>query len=492
MSFLIGIPDGLIKRGFILAVTAAVFAGLGAPSQADVRSFDLRTASSLTLLPDAGFELYVSAIVPAGDFNGDGEGDILVASCGIDDFTGVSFVLLGPLPKGRVELGQVGASGVRIDGASEGDHACRLSPAGDVNGDGLDDIVVGADQSAQFRGTAYVIFGTTSKEPIDLADFDEERRGGRGFRIVGGENGLVGHDVDSLGDVNGDGLDDLVLGAFGDSAYVVFGKSDPAPIDLYEFDQGVQTMKGWRIDVPAPDFNSGYSVGGAGDVNGDGVPDVIVGNIRREQRSAGSAYVVFGKSDPLPVDVTTSPGRSFRIKGIERRDGVGRSVSGAGDVNGDGLDDVIVGGPQDLRDKPGSAWLVFGKKDTNDVLLASLGDQGYEIRGNQERRLAGWDVDRLGDVNGDGLDDVLLSVPGSDSHGRLGAGSVYIIYGKKGSSKVRLGRLGDRGVRFYGERKEDGVGWTVGSAGDLESDGILDIVAGTSGPGKGYVFPAKP
>ena len=204
-----------------------------------------------------------------------------------------------------------GDNGFRVDGAESFDSYGRsISDAGDVNGDGFDDVIIGAPFSS-FSGTnsgaSYVIFGKASgfSATLDLTTLD----GNNGFR-VDGEAAFAfdrsGESVSSAGDVNGDGFDDVIIGARlaspnGDSSgasYVVFGKASDfdAAMDL----SSLNGNNGFRLDGTAADDRSGYSVSNAGDVNGDGFDDVIVGAYGADPigygSAAGSSFVVFGRA----------------------------------------------------------------------------------------------------------------------------------------------------------------------------------------------------
>ncbi len=467
----------------VVLAASLVFVAPGVSVGAN-RSLDLRTAD-LKLLG-------VRSIAPAGDVNADGALDLVVGECRSDN-SAISHVLFGPLQPGRFELGQGPNAGFRIkDGLSE-DGACRVTGAGDVNGDGLDDVLVGANladnSGGTDSGTVYVIFGKRTSESVSLKDFDENRQVSQGFRIDGPNTlSLVGQYMASSEDISGDGLDDLVIGSFGGSTYIVFGKGTATPVNLETFDLNAQGMHGYRIDTPSPDKSDGYAVGGAGDVNADGIPDVIVGVIPKVRNSAGSAYVIFGKADPVPVDVRDLAFRGFRIKGIRKLDATGNSVATAGDVDSDGKADVVVGAPRtNALNGTGSAWVIFGKKNNKTVQLDSLGQGGYEIKGARNRDSAGWSVASLGDMNRDSKDDVLVGAIFASHRGRRGNGSVYVVYGKKSSRRIRLANLGWQGYRMDGERTGDAVGWIVASAGDLDSDGISDIVTRAPGRERGYV-----
>ncbi len=244
--------------------------------------------------------------------------------------------------------------------------------------------------------------------------------------------------MSSAGDVNGDGFDDLIIGAFGgdpggDSeageSYVVFGKSSgfTAVVDL----STLNGTDGFRLDGLDAGDNSGHSVSSAGDVNGDGFDDVIIGARRADGGDQGESYVVFGKSSGFPtaVDLSTLNGTDgFRLDGIDAGDESGRSVSSAGDVNGDGFDDLIIGA---LYADPGGdssageSYVVFGKSSgfTAAIDLSTLnGTNGFRLDGIDAGDQSGVSVSSAGDVNADGFDDVIIGANGGTPGGDIAAG----------------------------------------------------------------------
>lgn len=429
---------------------------------------------------------------------------------------------LAPVAVALASLGEH-PGGMRIQGVSSpsaGAAGRAVHHAGDVNGDDLGDIVVGApwltSSAGDNVGHAYVVFGSAAAGDVLLADLSTEQRG---FEIRGeSAEDYCGAAVAPAGDLNGDGLADVILGAPGASpgdralagqAYVVYGRTRFSAVDLEEVGRNIG---GFRLEGRLAGERFGSSVAAAGDVNGDGLADIIVGAPGVSESDAelvatgpGRAYVIFGTGDattPLPSleDIANGQG-GFLIEGEREGDAAGISVARVGDMNHDGFDDLIIGAflygsPRG----PGRAYVVWGTPETQTVSLTdvALGTGGFAIEGEHGESLAGQRVSAAGDVNGDGTPDVVLSAP---AVGAL-TGRVYVIFGKSEPTMVRTEEITAgtaEGFTIYGEEPLYRTGTSLSPAGDMNGDGLDDILIGARtasvdiGPvGKTYVVFGRP
>jgi hypothetical protein len=384
------------------------------------------------------------SVSSAGDVNGDGFDDLVIgaryADPGGNSGAGESYVLFGKSTgfASAISLSSLnGSNGFRIDGINVGDFSgFSVSSAGDVNGDGFDDLVIGARYADpggnNSAGQSYVLFGNSTgfSSVIPLNSLN----GSNGFRLDGIDaNDFSGFSVSSAGDINGDGFDEMIVGAFGadpdgssyaGESYVLFGKSTgfASAISL----SSLNGSNGFRLDgIDAYDA-SGFSVSSAGDVNGDGFDDLVIGAAQASpggNSSAGESYVLFGKSTGFASAISLGSlngTNGFRIEGINSGDISGSSVSNAGDVNGDGFDDLIIGAryanPGGNRFFGGESYVIFGGNFTggsetqvggngSDTFTANQGSAAIDIL------IGGQGIDTL---ISDGGDDVLIGGQASD------------------------------------------------------------------------------
>jgi hypothetical protein len=174
---------------------------------------------------------------------------------------------------------------------------------------------------------------------------------------------------------------------------------------------------------------------------------VIVGAFRADvsgKSDAGKSYVIFGKKDSTAIDLSAIASGSgiggFVINGENVNDISGISVSSAGDINGDGLDDLIVGAKYadpNNKESAGKSYVIFGKKDSTAVNLSAIGTGGFVINSENGGDSSGWSTSNAGDVNGDGLDDLIVSSPQASVNNELKEGKAYVVFGHRHRHRLR-------------------------------------------------------
>lgn len=413
------------------------------------------SSTPATVFRSSGMEAVGRAVAGAGDVDGDGYHDILIS---IYDAKGKVFLLAG------------GPDGVtwrapwetRLSWGSAA-FGYDISAAGDVNGDGLGDVIVGDGAFV-----AYVFHGSASGLPV-AAD-----------TTLSGST-YAGKAVDGAGDVNGDGFDDVIVGASGYSdgetyeGYVRVYYGSPA---------GILSSTYTMVEGGQEHAYLGYAVAGVGDVDGDGFDDVAAGAYGYDhgETDEGRAYVFRGAAGGL--DTSPLATLEYDFEGAA----LGASVAGAGDVNGDGFADLIVGAPlaEDTVGWEGGALVYLGRSGGLDP------SPDWAFYGGQRSAACGEAVAGVGDLNGDGFDDVAVGCPDYDD-GETDEGQVFVFLGSAGGPGTVAAWSWDA------DDSSAALGTTLHHVGDLNGDGYDDLALGAPlwdgvypDQGIAWLFPGSP
>jgi len=434
----------------------------------------------------------------------DGESDIRVAVdlLGFDRRQAGGWTLLDPMsPRSswtfpiHTSVGTAAAATYVGEIGSDASGSC-LARAGDVNGDGYDDFLIGArdnPKAGKGAGKIYLVLGEPGNwhrwtdlwfsTPSFLGEAVEDFAG----------TGLAG-----VGDVNGDGYDDFLIGAPGNDE----GGLDAGKVYLF-----LGRPDGWGFERPLTDADAtflgespgdqlGMSLAPAGDVNHDSYGDFLLGVPRHSTShySDGKVYLFLGNPIAWGHGTPVTAGAGSYV-GEETYDFAGISLAPAGDVNGDTYDDFLVGakGSDSGAVDAGQTYLIFGKQ-RGWVREYPLGSSVASYVGEAQGDHSGAALAGAGDVNGDGYDDFLIGSPDSD-YTDLDAGQAYLMLGKASGWAPRVS-LSGADAKFYGEALGDQAGCAVGGAGDVNGDGFDDLLIGaihaSQGPwdsGSVYLYP---
>ena len=466
----------------VAATVQSIFEGWG--------TIDVSLASSNLFIEGEENKDYSGrAVAWAGDTDGDGTSDILVAAPENDDagesagkvylvrsadVPGVSTVPLNDLAIAWTGSGATFSLGGHV-------QSDALSSAGDIDGDGLDDIMIGEPlykgSSSTPDGRVYIVkassisaFGSVAIPSITTAD----------LIIEGPTYGQLGHSVATLGDVNGGGTTDILVGASNASggrgeAYLFYGESIGTATSLdVDLDASVEFTAEW------PGDELGLRVGTAGDIDADGLPDILVGapsnDIGSESR-AGRVYLMkatslTGTSHPMGLDA------DWLFNGGKSNDLAGHALDTLGDINKDGYSEFAIAAKgQDTYGSNSGMVYVFSGVDLPIFRTVALAEAWYKIGGETAGDRAGHDLSGAGDVDSDGRGDLLVSAYANDAGG-ASAGRTYLVLGASLTMTGGSMSLASADYSFTGESAADSSGYSIAGGGDWNGDGLGDFLIG--------------
>jgi len=410
----------------------------------------LNAAPAWTATGDMALAHLGNSVKTAGDVNGDGYADVIVGAYWYNSQTN----------GGRIYVYHGAATGVGTTAAwiVTGDQpdarlGCSVGTAGDVNGDGYSDVIIGAsgyDNGENIEGRAFLYRGGASGLSAAPAWTIESNQA----------HAQLGIAVGTAGDVNGDGYSDVIVGA---STYDN-GQTDEGRVFIYNGGpDGLSAASAWSAESNQADAHFGYAVGTAGDVNGDGYSDVIVGapDYTNGQGHEGRAFVYHGG----PSSLSTAP--VWNAESDQAEAGFGYAVGAAGDVNGDGYADVIVGAPDydHGQANEGGAFVYHG------AAAGLSAAPVWSAESDQADAHFGYAVGAAGDVDGDGYSDVIVGAPDFDN-GEANAGAAFVYRG--GASGLNAAPLWSA----ESDQANARFGCAAATAGDVNGDGFADIVVG--------------
>ncbi|MEI7965906.1 MAG: integrin alpha, partial [Chitinophagaceae bacterium] len=412
----------------------------------------ISTTPSATLEVNQASALFATSVASAGDVNGDGYGDIIVGAVSYSN---------GQSSEGAFYIFQGSATGISTTPAAAGESnqasanmGWSVSSAGDVNGDGYSDVIVGVyayDDPQVDEGAAFIYYGSATginpASPVIL----EANQAGANFGIS----------VAMAGDVNGDGYSDVVVGA---PFYSNGQASEGAAFIYLGSAAGIITTPATILDNDQSNSWMGYSVASAGDINGDGYSDVIVGAYYYDDGDTdeGAAFLYLGSAAGI------NPLLFTKLECNQASALMGYTVASAGDVNGDGYSDVVVGAYDydSGQTDEGAAFVYYGSASGINTVAATM------VQSDQAFAHMGSSVMGLGDVNGDGYSDIGVGAYYYD-HPEIEEGAAFFYYGSAtGISTVATMMVESNQTNAY-------MGFrNVASAGDINGDGYSDIIVG--------------
>jgi len=471
-----------------------VFSATSANSQSGKESATIAYSSSF--VGAAGFDVAGWDVAFVGDVNKDGYEDLLIGAPKNNEgglHAGAVYLIFGSntMPSLLTPLTQ---SDVIFVGAKSSDEAgMKVAGIGDVNGDGFSDFFISAPMENNGTGKVYLIFGKSSgwSAEVRLSDADV---------IFAGEkwNDKAGLAIASAGDINRDGLPDILIGA----PHHDNGSNDVGKVYLI-FGKSTGWMKNTNLAHADVSFQGeaaldrlGFAVAGVGDINNDGIDDIAIGapNFDYDRKNnVGKVYLFFGKNGVWNSNINVSNADASFI-GAKPYDLLGKHISNRGDINGDGINDFLITAA--TMNTAGKIYIIFGK--ISDWFQNEIPEKGAPFFIGEKLNDCAGDPTLLDDLNADGTSDLLIAAP--KHNGTYDQrGKVYVVMGKSDDWSQNVS-LAVEYVMITGENGHDYAGHGIAS-GDFDGDGFPEIAIGapgndTNGQGAGIVYfyhsPFKP
>ena len=365
-----------------------------------------------------------------------------------------------------------GAAGARVGRAAAG--------AGDIDGDGRADILIGADRANGEDGVEYGGWATLHYAS-SLPDAGAVAVEGFDSRWIGfSEGDLVGHDLTGAGDLNGDGQPDLLIAGYhapagGRMRGSVYGISGTSIADgTFSTADADWTINGSRnVD------GMGHGMSRAGDVDADGLDDIVLGGCCGEPPRLGRAWIITGAALTASGGVINLDSHTPRWDGEEDNDQAGYKTSPVGDIDGDGLDDVAIGARQQSGSAPngGKVYVIYGASIPG-VEIGDLADADVHLPGTTTGGEQGYDIGKCGDIDGDGLNEILVGAHQSSLNAMVAGEAMMYL----GSALTSRGEIIDTeaDLRFISYEVNHLLGVSVESGMDFDGNGSIDLILGAS------------